>query len=259
MVPVGRFTDKLQDRVAQVRALRRPMAWGLLLWAVVVAVPYALIFPEHGLSRPVVMVLAVLPPIGMFVAAMAGQPQLLLGVGLGAHLPMLVASPQLLASRTAGAVQGVTVAVLVLLFVATSFDMVRTVREQTVRVPVQGRLRRLLRWPEQRSGQAAVLLGALWLVIAWWVDAGANTSGASATGANAIQTFSTTKLEALRTTRVAAVALCWMAVQMVPLSRPVSATGPRDTVTSLLLRRAVWFSLMAAGWLWLNAVPEGQL
>lgn len=253
MVPADRWTHKLRDRSAQVYALRRPVAWGLLLWLIVVAVPYLMIFPEHGLGRPVVMLLATLAPMGMLAAASAGQPQLLLGVGLAAQLPVLVACPQLLATRTAGAVQGVTVAVLVLLFVATSFDVVRTIEERTVTVPKQGRLRRLLRWPDHRSGQLAVLLGAVWLVIAWWVTED------SATATTAIKTFGTTQLEGLRTTRIAAVALCWMAVQALPLARLAPTARLHETTTSLLLRRGVWLGLMTGAWFWLHAVQEGQL
>lgn len=235
MVPTGRWTDKPRMWAESWLALRKPLAWGVLLWAVVVAAPYVVLFPEHGLNRPMLMALASMPLVAMLVASASGQPQLLLGIGLAAQLPILVACPPLLGPRAAGAIQGVTIGVLILLFVAGCFD-IEALADGSVR-PVKGfsRLRRLLVWPTTNSGRLVVVLGCVWLAIAWWVG-----------DENAV------KPDKLRATRTAAVALCWMATQSLAIGR-WSPARQADTPVAMVLRRLVWCALVLGAWLWLRA------
>ena len=235
MVPPVTISDKLRARTRHVVSLRRPLAWGALLWAVVVLVPAALLFPEHGLDRPIVQLMGALPLFAMLAAAASLQPHLLLGIGLAAQVPVLVACPQLLGPRAAGPVQALTIAVVTLLFVASCLDL-DVVGGKVGKIQAPGRLRRLLRWPRRRSDQVLVVVGAAWLLLAWQVGE-----------------VPAERAEKLRTARIAAATLCWVAVQ----SLAVAPRGPSiDTPTTLLLRRSVWLGLLTAAWWWLGAAAE---
>ncbi len=236
MVPSGRLTDKLHEAVVRLAALRRPLAWGALLWVVVVGLPFILLYPEHGLDRPVVVALACMAPLGMVIAALARQPQLLLGIGLAAQLPIVVACPQLLGPRGSSPLQAITIAVVVLLFVAAAFDVTVSARGNVQRVPLQGRLRRLFRWPRSLRARVGVVLGLLWLIMAWSVGEEAGQDA-----------------ERLRTARTAAVTLCWLATQSLPLALRSTKTISADQGVLLVLMRAVWVGILLGALVWLQS------
>lgn len=241
-------TNKLATLKQRLAATRMPLLWGLLLWAVAVGLPYVLLFPEQGLNRPIVAAMALLPPMAMLAASLARAPQLLLGVGLASQVPVLVASPVLLGPRTSSAMQALTIGVLTLLFVAACFD-VRTNADGDV-VPVVGttRLRRLFRWPEEMPTRVALGLAAVWLLMAWWVDAPTSDRGA-----------------ALRTSRTAMVAVLWTMTMALPVGLQRDAGRvPRferpgrlpESVVTLLLRRAVWVGLLVGALLWVGRIGD---
>ncbi len=214
---------------------RRPLAWGVGLWVLVVALPYGFLYPGVGLERPVAMLLAALPPLAMVIAAIAAEAHLLLGIGLASQLPVLVACPELLGPRATGPVQGVAVAVVGLAFVAAAFDHGQrgVGRSDT-------RLRRLWRLPDLAAGRLSLALGVVWLVLAWWPA-----------------DVPSERAEAVRTARVAATAVCWAAVRTLPLARVQERGSTADTWMALLLRRMVWLGLGVGALLWLlSGQPE---
>ena len=236
MVPARAWSYKLQRVRRDLVSRRRPLAWGVGLWLVVIAVPYLYLYPGDNLSRQTCLWLAAMPPLAMLVAAMWSPTHLLLGIGLASQVPVLVACPELVGPRVNGAVQGLAVAVVLLGFVAATFDLATGPQWRTS--PGQ-RLRHLLRWPVSWTGRLVMLLGVVWLAMAWVVPASVPADG----------------IEAARTSRVAAAALCWMALRGVPLAvGPMS--GPRLTSTvgrpwlNLILRRMVWLLALVGAALW---------
>ncbi len=215
----------------------RQLTWGLALWLVLIAVPYGWLYPGDNLSRPICIVLALLPPLGMLFTAATAHTHLVLGIGLASQVPILVACPELIGPRTTGAVQGLAVAMILLGFASSTID--QTTGPQWRASPGQ-RLRRLLRWPASLAGRLLVVLGFLWIAAAWYVP----------------QTVPAEEVEAVRTGRVAAVALCWMAVRVVPMApRPAVETpdmtpqAQRPWLT-LLLPRLAWMLALVVGLVW---------
>lgn len=141
-----------------VHTSRRLLAWLLACWAVAVAVPAALLYPDHGLDRPALQVLLALAPLGALAGAATAQPWVALAAGLAGLLPPLVACPALHQQPPARPLSSL---LLALLLVIACDAAARQFRGDT------GRLRLLLRWPEWPRGRWLAALGALWLVIAW--------------------------------------------------------------------------------------------
>ncbi len=206
------------------------------MWLVVIALPYLWLYPGENLARPICLVLALLPPLGMVFAAASAQTHLVLGIGLASQVPILVACPELVGPRTTGAVQGLAVAVLLLGFAASCIDQTTG---PNWRASPGRRLRHLLRWSDSLAGRLFVILGLVWLAMAWYVPTAVSAE----------------QVETVRTSRVAAVALCWMAVRTVPMVPPGPA-GPADSTSTdrwpwmLLLRRLTWLLALVAALLW---------
>ena len=51
----------LRRRFRAIQDLARPLAWAITLWVVVIALPYAWLYPGERLQRPICMVLVGLP------------------------------------------------------------------------------------------------------------------------------------------------------------------------------------------------------
>ena len=236
MVPPRAWSHKLQRARRDLVDRRRPLAWGIGLWLVIIAVPYLYLYPGDNLSRQTCLLLAALPPLAMLVAAVWSPTHLLLGIGLASQVPVLVACPELTGARVSGAVQGLAVAVLVMGFVAATFDMATGPQWRT---SPGRRLRHLLRWPASLTGRLLLGLGVVWLAMAWVVPA----------------TVRAEDIEVARTARVAAAALCWMAVRSLPLAAgALSNSGPSSLAgrpwLNLILRRLVWLVALVGAALW---------
>lgn len=143
------------------RAVRRGwrlVGWLWAAWAVAVAVPALLLYPDHGLERPTVQVLLLLAPIGALLGAATAQPWVALAAGLAGLLPPLIACPPLHQQPPDRPLSSL---LLALLLVIACDAAARQVRGDT------GRLRLLLRWPEWPRGRWLAALGGLWMAIAW--------------------------------------------------------------------------------------------
>ncbi|MCO4760000.1 MAG: hypothetical protein KC502_00730 [Myxococcales bacterium] len=191
MVPVRHnalksIGDTTRRRVRSVRRLLRPLVWAWALWAVTVAVPYLWLYPGQRLTRPVCMVLVGLPLLLTTLSAALAQARTLLVTGLGSLIPPLVACPELLGPRVTSPLQGLAVAGLLLTFIAATVDA-----ERGKRATANERLRSLLR---ADGGWLLPGIGAVWLLGAWF-------GGPD------------------RTRRVAAVAVCWVAVYSIGLGK----------------------------------------
>jgi hypothetical protein len=229
MLPVVRQTLKLvRDSLRRALRLRRQVAWGLGAWLATVAVPYAFLFPDQGLDRSIVVALALLAPVGMLLAALSGEALAVLAAGLCGLVPVLVAAPELQGERTTGPVQGLLVAILSVGFVMSSWDRAAEPGQRTARP-----------WLTLRDGSPLLfwVLAGVWLVLAWL---GAGHAGAEAEGARAV--------------RVASVAVCWLAVRLVPLSGDGPSLGSesgREAWPGYVARRLAWVALLGGlWWLW---------
>ncbi len=148
----------LQRHGRAVRSGWRLIAWLWAAWAVAVAVPALLLYPDHGLERPTVQLLLFLAPVGALLGAATAQPWVALAAGLAGLLPPLIACPAL---HNQPPERPLSSLLLALLLVIACDAAARQVRGDT------GRLRLLLRWPEWSRGRWLAALGALWMAIAW--------------------------------------------------------------------------------------------
>lgn len=237
------FRAALRGWWTQVWALRKVLVWGLMPWLTLVAVPYAFLYPDEGLDRPVCLTLAVLTPLGLLAAAGLGQATLVLGAALAGLVPILVAVPALHGVRTAGPVQGLLLALVLLglLRAAWNHEAVH-VREADLR-----RLARLPRgaWPLQvvpgspAFAELAILgVAAAGLAMAWRVGPLAGE-----------------QVESARAARVALMLLIWLGIVLIPLRRSLpgldAAGGLRDRWPVWLGRRLSWVGLLGGlWWLW---------
>lgn len=202
---------------------RRLSAWLLACWAVAVAVPAALLYPDHGLDRPALWLLLALSPLGALAGAATAQPWVALAAGLAGLLPPLLACPALHQQPPARPLSSL---LLALLLVIACDAAARQVRGDT------GRLRLLLRWPEWPRGRWLATLGALWLLIAW---------GPSAA--------SWQWPEGQRALRVVGAAAAWSLLAAGP-ENPAARLAQLPT-RLLLARRAGWLVLLGALlWAW---------
>lgn len=194
---------------------RRLLLWLTASWAVTVAAPAALLYPEHGLDRPALQILLILAPLGSLLAAATGQPWMALAAGLAGLLPPLVACPALHQQPASRPFSSLLLAVLLLIACDAA---ARQVRGEA------GRLRRLVRWPDHPRSRWLAGLGLLWLTLAWLpTPAGWQMA------------------EATRAVRLAGAAAVWSLVAG-------SAEKPwKDkilpTAQSLLGRRLAWLTL----------------
>lgn len=208
-------------------ASRRMVAWLWACWAVAVAAPAALLYPEHGLHRPELQVLLLLAPLGALIGAATGQPWVALAAGLAGLLPPLVACPALHQQPPARPLSSL---LLALLLVIAGDAAARQVRGDT------GRLRLLLRWPEWSRGRWLAGLGIAWLVIAWLPSADGWQLA-----------------EGPRAVRVVGAAAAWSLLAATG-DRPLRLR-PSLALRPLLLRRAAWLLLIGALlWAW-RATP----
>ena len=219
-------------------ALRLVLAWSLGVWLTVVAVPYGFLYPEEGLDRPICLLLAGLSPLGVALAALAGEATIVLAAALAGLVPMLVACPALHGPRTSGPVQGLWLALVLI-------GLVRAVWNQEAAGQKEADLRRL--WPYARptwrvlSRQVPDLLLPLWLLVAWLPPPQAADQA-----------------EAARGVRLLGALLCWLAVRLVPLRGELpgldAAGRMRDRWPLWRGRRASWLALFAGlTWLWRQA------
>ncbi|MSP90612.1 MAG: hypothetical protein EXR79_02220 [Myxococcales bacterium] len=216
--------------IGRVRRLARPLAWAGVLWAAVAAVPYAFLWPDDGLDRPAVGLLLAAGPVLLGATALSGEALAVLGAGLCGPLPLLVACPILVGPRALGATQGLLHAALALGLIAACW---RVERPQTSLWSMLPRPSRLLL--DAAPAGLTWALAALFMGIAWF--------GVALAAAD----------EGARAVRVAAAALCWLAVRRVPL-RPDThvrrAAGGAETWPLRVGRRVAWVGL-CGGLLWL--------
>lgn len=139
-------------------ASRRLLLWLTASWAVAVAVPAALLYPEYGLDRPALQVLLVLAPLASLLATATDQPWMALAAGLAGLLPPLVACPALHQQPASRPFSSLLLAVLLLIACDAA---ARQVRGEA------GRLRWLVRWPDHVRSLWLAGLGLLWLALAW--------------------------------------------------------------------------------------------
>lgn len=232
MVPPRSIPHKLHLMADRLRERGRALLWGLGLWALLVALPYAWLFPGQNLARPVCIGLALAGPFGMLLAATWAETHLLLGVGLVALVPVLVACPELVGPRITGAVQGLAVAVVLIGFIAAVVD---ASAGPAWRVQRGQKLRRLMRRPERFDEVLLLVMGVVWLIMAWVAVGGVEVEQA----------------ERIRTARVASVAVLWMAVRVVPVTWPSWTRTPErlGDWSGLVLRRLPWL-IIWGGVLW---------
>jgi len=251
MVPRRSPHHKFPSALGHVVSTRRVWASGLVVWLVAVALPYAFLYPGQALTRGVCLALAAIAPVGLLLAALAGQAPVILGVGLAGLLPVYIACPELLGPRTTGSLQGLVWAALIVLFVAAALDHPSAqpadprAAEGAPRRVIVG-MAALLRRPLTRADGLLVVLGVTWLVFAWFA-VGAVEAPAR-----------------VRTARLAAAALCWIALRMLPIGgagvrvdsvSPLVLLPPRreDRWQAIVARRLVWLVMLAAAsWLWLR-------
>lgn len=231
MLPrADRTVKRLQVRLQRTRPLAPLLAWGLALWAAVIAVPLAFLYPDAGLDQVTCLVLACLAPVGMIAAALSGTATAVLGVGLAGLVPALIACPELQGPRTTGPLQALLVGLLAVGFTAAVWA------QTSQRVQPGPTLRRLAVWPRDSVDRLLIVLGILWLAEAWLVR------GVEAQAA-----------EGARAARVAGAAMCWLAVRLVPLRGELPELDPHasgDRWPMYAGRRTAWLAL-CVGLLWL--------
>ena len=225
--PIHKYLHARRERV---RKVARPLAWALALWAAEAAVPFGFLWPDDGLDRPASAVLLAAGPVLVAAAALTGEALALLGAGLCGPLPLLVACPLLVGPRALGPVQGLAHAALALGLVAACWRIERPHASLWTLLPRPTR-------PALITVAAGLTwaLGALFMAVAWF--------GAVLPIAD----------EGARAVRVAAAALCWLAVRRIPL-RPVPAAGRTDVSGErwpLRLGRRLAWSGLCGGLLWL--------
>lgn len=219
MVPFAPLRDKqpslrgLLRRLLQPwRLTLRPTSWSLLLWALVLALPWLeLRGEEASLDGVVVRGLVWLLPLALVWAAFTGNTMTVFAVATVGLVPALVAAPPLIAAN-ASSLRGLAVAVALVLLLASAVDRADTFAS----------LRRLWRLPVRWSERLTLGLLPLWLGAAW--------------------------LEA-STGRVAAVALVWVAVVHLPLG--AGHARMEQHRGRWLLARGLWLALVVAAW-WLR-------
>lgn len=227
MLPAPRKTLKrLRRALADLRVLGRPLAWGLGLWAAAVGVPYAFLWPEAGLDQSACLMLAALAPVSLVLAAATGEATAVLAAGLLGLVPVLVACPELQGPRTTGPLPALLVGVLTLGFVGSAWR--HTGREQSAP------LHRLWTSPRGLAERLQWALGGMWLLLAWRVV-----------------TVEAEASEGARAARVAGVAVCWLAVRLLPLQGPVPRPDAGPDRWPLYVGRRVAWLLLCGGLLWL--------
>lgn len=218
------------------RPLWPVLAWGLGLWAAVLAVPLAFLYPDAGVDQPACQILALLAPVGCLIAALSGEATVVLGVGLAGLVPCLVACPELQGPRTTGPLQALLVGLLAVGFTASAWS--RTGRAGPT-------LRKLAVWPAGTVDRLLIVLGLAWLVVAWVVHLTPFSLGNPGPGP---------LTDSARASRVAGAAVCWLAVRLVPLAGRVPPLDPHaqgDRWPLYTGRRIAWLALcLGLLWLW---------
>jgi hypothetical protein len=232
MLPrAARTVKRLQAVLDRSRPLWPVVAWGLGLWAAVLAVPLAFLYPDAGVDQPACQILALLAPVGIVIAATSGEAAVVLGVGLAGLVPCLVACPELQGPRTTGPAQALLVGLLAVGFTASAWS--RTGRPN----PQAASLRKLARWPSGLVDRLLLVLGLAWLAQAWVLHLGAGPIS-----------------EGSRAARVAGAAVCWLAVRLVPLGIAAPGADPHvegDRWPLYAGRRLAWLTLcLGLFWLW---------
>ncbi|MBM4342268.1 MAG: hypothetical protein FJ100_02700 [Deltaproteobacteria bacterium] len=198
--------------------------WVLAVWAVAVALPFAALWPDQGLDRPVVRALLAAGPAAVLWGALFATPWHTLAAGLIASALPLVSSPALWGPPAARPWAGVLLAALVL----------GALDAATAHAAPPGLLRQLLRRVAPGRDRWLAALGVAWLVLAWM---GADL----ATGDAAV--------EWQRSARVATAALGWSLVAGVRMAASQGAVQA-ESLHALALRRLAWVALFG-GLLWL--------
>ena len=148
----------VQRLARRIVASRRLLLWLTASWAVAVAVPAVLLYPEHGLDRPALLVLLGLAPLGALLGAATAQPWMALAAGLAGLMPPLVACPALHQQPASRPFSSLLLALVLLIACDAA---ARQGRGEA------GRLRWLVRWPQHLRGRWLAGLGLLWLALAW--------------------------------------------------------------------------------------------
>lgn len=223
MVPnIASTLKRLQQLAARVAAQGRLLGWLALVWTLAVVMPALLIWPEHGLDRPQLWLLAALSPAGALLGATWGKPWTVLGAGLIGIVPALVACPQLADPEGDRPWSALLLAFAIL--AACNSALANTTQGQAG----------LLRFA-QAAGAARwrwiAAIGAAWVSLAWWGWPGHVPAS-----------------DAARATRVTGAAICWSMLASVAV-RPAAAAA-EVRLQALLGRRMAWLALFG-GLLWL--------
>ncbi len=224
MVP---WRNRLHKQVATIGRNARSQAalamWLVTVWLVAVALPFAALWPEQGLDRPVVQLLVAAGPAAVLWGALFATPWNTLTAGLvGAALP-LVSSPPLWGAATPRPWAGLLLAALLL----------GALDAATAPVAPPGLIRQLLRRVEKGRDRWLVVLGLAWLSLGW---VGADLGSAAVA------------VEWQRGARVATAALGWSMVAGMRMA--TAPTSGSESATALALRRIAWVALFG-GLLWL--------
>jgi len=191
----------------------RPTGWAVLLWALVLALPWLELRGDvPALDREAIRGLVWLPPLAVAWAATTGNTQTLFGVATIGLVPALVAAPAL-ASASSTPLRGLAVAAVLLILLASTID----------RADRFAPLRRLSRWPKPWADRLLLGLAPFWLVAAW--------AGGASVG------------------RLAGVAVAWVATAQLSIGAG-GEIGQRQRGRALLAR-GLWFILVLAAW-WLR-------
>ncbi len=190
--------------------------WLVGVWAVAVALPFAALWPDQGLDRPVVQALVAIGPAAALWGALFASPWHTLAASLvGSALP-LVSSPALWATPAVRPWAGLLLAALVL----------GALDAATAHAAPPGLLRQLLRRVERGRDRWLVALGLLWLAASWL--------GRDAVAAEPA-------VEWQRGARVATAALGWSMVAGLRIATPAAVAS--ESLPALAARRLAWIAL----------------
>ncbi len=230
MLPrIAKTLKRIQQIAVQTRRVGGVAFWGLGLWLATVAVPFAFLYPDAGLQQPVCWALALCGPFALLCTALTGEVNAVLAAALLGPVPIVVAAPDLHGPRTTGPAQAILLVILVFGLLSAAWKVPSSADHKPAP------LRALLHGPTTFVQPLQWLIGAIWLVQAFWVH---NLADAD--------------FERARATRVAGVTVCWVALRLLPLRGEVEvAQGPRDGWPAYAVRRLAWGALLGSLlWLW---------
>lgn len=162
MVPSQRYWHKPRRGFDNAIRLKGVLVWVFATWIALIGVPVVDLYPNYGLTRPLVLGLVFLQPLVSLLAALTGRVDSVLAISLIALVPALVACPQLAGDQNSDTVRAVVVASVALALV---FAVFRHRHRHEDGDALWSQLMSRLRQPRERHYW---LIAALWLAAAWW-------------------------------------------------------------------------------------------